>query len=422
MNMLAKRPLTNRVLCHRPPRAGWRLSAKKSSALDAEPCVQLKKGVPVKGPDLSVEVNGLKLPNPFVVASGPPGTNYAVMKKAFDEGWGAVICKTLLLDASLVHNVTPRYAQIRSHAEQEIMGWENIELTSDRPLESMLDDLKRLRNEYPDRVLLASIMEAYKKEAWEEIIERVEATGVDGLEINFSCPHGLPEMGMGMAMGQHPEVLNEVCRWITDKATVPVWAKMTPNITDITQPSRQALLGGCDGISAINTITSVTGVDLETLKPQPSVYGYTTLGGYSFKAIKPIALAHVQKCAKMIQEEFQGSKSLSGLGGIEKGSDAAEFLLLGANTVQVCTGIMVNGYSMIGKLCGGLQAFMQRHDFQSIENFRGAALPYFTTHAELVKIQNKAKQERRAAKQALITDSDWTGDKFSKEAQSMVSN
>ena len=244
----------------------------------------------------------------------------------------------------------------------------------------------------------------------------------DGIEINFSCPHGLPEMGMGMAMGQHPEVLKEVCGWISEKATVPVWAKMTPNITDITQPSRQALMAGCDGISAINTITSVTGVDLETLKPQPSVYGYTTLGGYSFKAIKPIALAHVQKIAKLIQEEFNGDKSLSGIGGVENGRDAAEHLLLGANTVQVCTGIMVHGYSMIDKLCGGLQAFMRKHGFKSIEDFRGAALPYFTTHAELVRIQNEVKAERKAAQRVLITDADWTADRFSKEAESMVSN
>ena len=398
------------------------IAARKNGSRQPEPSVKISNGVPVDGPSLAVSVGGLTLPNPFVVASGPPGTNYAVMKRAFDEGWGGVICKSLTLDASAIHNVTPRYAQLHAGDRAEVVGWENIELTSDRPLETMLEDMKRLRDEYPDRILFASIMEKNKREAWEELIERVEATGVNGIEINFSCPHGLPEMGMGMVMGQCPEMLQEVSRWICEKATVPVWAKMTPNITDIREPARAALGSGCSGISAINTISSIMGVDLETLKPQPSVGGYTTPGGYSFKAVKPIALAHVQKCATMIQNDFQGEKSLSAIGGVGSGSDAAEFLLLGANTVQVCTGIMVHGYGVIQKLCGGLQAFMQKHDFQTIEDFRGTALPYVTTHARLVQIQEKLRKEKKAAQKRLVTDSDWTGDGFSKEAQSMVSN
>ncbi|KAL3142349.1 Dihydropyrimidine dehydrogenase [NADP(+)] [Trebouxia sp. C0009 RCD-2024] len=377
----------------------------------------LESGKAVTGPDLSVTLNGLTLPNPFVIGSGPPGTNYAVMKKAFDEGWGAVIAKTVSVDSSKVVNVTPRYAKLRSN-DRQVIGWENIELISDRPLETMLDEFKRLKNEYPDRILIASIMEEFDKGAWEELIERCEESGVDGFEVNFSCPHGMPERKMGMAMGQDPEILQEVCGWINAKASIPVWAKMTPNITDITFPARAALSAGCEGIAAINTIQSVMGVNLKTLRPEPSVEGYTTPGGYSSVAVKPIALAKVMKIAQVIRDEFDGKKDLSGIGGVESGRDAAEFLLLGANTVQVCTGVMLHGYPLVKQLCGELQEFMTEHDFKSIEDFRGASLPYFTSHMELVRMQRENKAKRRG----LANDAEWSGDGFVKESESMVAN
>ncbi|GMH39766.1 hypothetical protein BSKO_07664 [Bryopsis sp. KO-2023] len=395
--------------------------ARMGGAVGPEPAATLDNGAVVEGPDLSVTVDGLKLPNPFIIASGPPGTNYTVMKKALDEGWGGVICKTMTLDASKVINVTPRYATMKAFGATEVLGWENIELVSDRPFETMLEDLTRLRTEYPDRVLIASIMEEYKKEAWEEIIARCEDVGVDAFEINFSCPHGLPERNMGMAMGQNCDVLEEVCGWINAKATIPVWAKMTPNVTDITGPSRTALEAGCAGVSAINTITSVMGVNLDTLRPQPSVEGYTTPGGYSYKAVKPIALAKVMGIAKMIRDDFGGKKSLSGLGGVEIGNDAAEFILLGSDTVQVCSGVMVHGYPLIKKLCGGLQEFMRKHGFESIDDFKGESLQYFTTHADLVHRQKEATEAKRAEK-VVSSDADWSGDKFTSEAESMVAN
>lgn len=393
---------------------------RMGGAVGLEPEAALENGAPVEGPDLSVTVNGLTLPNPFVIASGPPGTNYAVMKKAFNEGWGAVICKTLSLDSSKVTNVTPRYAQMRSFGQGEVLAWENIELISDRPFETMLDDLKRLKEEFPDRALIASIMEEYRRDAWEEIIERCESAGVDAFEINFSCPHGLPERQMGMAMGQDVDILSEVCGWINEKAKIPVWAKMTPNITDITKPARTALVAGCEGVSAINTITSVMGVNLDTLRPEPCVEGYSTPGGFSYKAVKPIALAKVMAIAQMIKAEFNGF-SLSGMGGVETGKDAAEFILLGADTVQVCSGVMVHGYPLVKKLCGGLQQFMAEHDFKSVDEFRGMSLPYFTTHAELVTKQKYAIDAKKQ-KVGLNSDTDWSGDSFTAEAESMVAN
>lgn len=343
--------------------------------------------------------------------------------KAFDEGWGGVICKTLSLDASKVVNVTPRYAKMRSRDSfKEVIGFENIELVSDRPFEVMLAELKQLKEEYPDRVLIASIMEEYNRGAWEEIIGRCEEVGVDAFEINFSCPHGMPERKMGAAMGQDCEVLHDVTGWINAAATKPVWSKMTPNITDITVPSRTCLAQGSDGIAAINTIQSVMGVNLKTLRPEPSVQGYSTPGGYSSKAVKPIALARVMQIAQLIKKDFPG-RSLSGIGGVETGEDAAEFLLLGANTVQVCTGVMLQGYPLVKKMCAELQDFMEEHDFKSIDDFQGDSLQYFTTHTDLVSKQREAiAAKKKNAKVGLDKDDKWTGDGFVKEADSMVSN
>src|SRR5437762_3675607 len=182
-------------------------------------------------PDLSTTVDGLKLPNPFVIASGPPGTNANVIGKAFDAGWGAVICKTISLDASKVVNVQPRYARLRTADSQEIIGWENIELISDRDFGTWLDEFKEIKDKYPDRVLIASIMEEYRQDAWVEIIERCQEVGVDAFECNFSCPHGLPERRMGSAMGENPAILKDVCGCVLSAPKFPAWAKRSPNGT-----------------------------------------------------------------------------------------------------------------------------------------------------------------------------------------------
>src|SRR3989441_7131871 len=218
-------------------------------------------------PTLATTVNGLKLPNPFIIGSGPPGTNANVIAKAFDEGWGGVIAKTISLDASKVINVAPRYARLKTEKSAEIYGWQNIELISDRPFKVWIDEFKQLKDKYPGRIVIASIMEEYNKDAWIEIVERCEETGVDAFELNFSCPHGLPERKMGAAMGENPEILEEVVSWVMSAAKKPVWAKMTPNVTHIEDPSRAALRAGATGISAINTIRSVMCVNLDTLRP-----------------------------------------------------------------------------------------------------------------------------------------------------------
>lgn len=380
--------------------------------------------------DLTVHVDGLTLPNPFVIGSGPPGTNANVIGKAFDEGWGGVVAKTISLDASKVNNVAPRYARLRTKESREIYGWQNIELISDRSFDLWLDEFRQLKDKHPNGCLIASIMEEYNKDAWVEIVERTQETGVDAFELNFSCPHGLPERKMGAAMGQDCDILAEVCGWVNEVATIPVWAKMTPNVTHIEDPARAALKAGCEGVSAINTILCTTGVDLKTLRPEPTVEGYTVPGGYSCTAVRPIALRMVMELATMmyggnsgqpiqpdgkiaIKGDFPG-RSISAIGGVETGEDAAQFILLGGSTVQVCTGVMKHGYAMVKSMCDELSAFMDGHGFGSIEDFRGHSLQYFTTHAELVRLQRQAKETAQAErkKKMVVEDAQWSGDKF----------
>jgi dihydroorotate dehydrogenase subfamily 1 len=372
-------------------------------------------------PTLATTVDGLKLPNPFVIGSGPPGTNLSVINRAFKEGWGAVIAKTVSLDASKVINVSPRYAKLHA-ASGEVIGWENIELISDRPFKIWEDEFKKCKDAQPPGALIASIMEEYNRDAWTELVQRCEATGVDAFELNFSCPHGLPERKMGAAMGQDPDILEEVCGWVKAATKKPVWAKMTPNITHIEEPGRAALRGGATGLSAINTIRSVTSVNLDTLRPDPCVEGYTTPGGYSSKAVKPIALRMVMELATMIRQEFPG-RTLSGLGGIESGNDAAQFILLGADTVQVCTGVMKAGYECVKPMCDELLAFMAKHKFETPADFKGKSLDYFTTHADLVQKQAARKAAQKAAAAAgtkvVKSDGEWTGDEFVKQSDAL---
>src|SRR5438105_3569500 len=336
---------------------------------------------------LQTTVTRIKFDNPFLLASGPPGTNAKVIAKSFDLGWGGVVCKTISLDASKVINTAPRYGKLKARETGEVVvGFENIELISDRPFDTWLSELRQLKKEYPRRVLIASIMEEYRKDAWQQIIREVQETGVDGFELNLSCPHGLPERKMGMAMGEDPSICEEVVGWVKEVCKIPFWAKMTPNVGSPKVPAQAAMKAGADGISTINTILSVIGVDLRTLKPMPTVEGYTVPGGYSGQAVRPIALRHVMEIARAIP-----GVPISGMGGIETGGDAAQFFLLGAHTVQICTGAMLQGYEVIAKVKEELLKVMTDHKFETIKDIVGKSLPYFSTHFDLTDRQKKAK-------------------------------
>jgi dihydropyrimidine dehydrogenase (NADP+)/dihydropyrimidine dehydrogenase (NAD+) subunit PreA len=373
-------------------------------------------------PSLATQLHGLQLPNPFVIASGPPGTNGNVIAKAYDEGWGAVVCKTISLDAAKVVNVQPRYARMRARDSDEVIGWENIELISDRPFATWLEEFAQLKADYPDRVLIASIMEEYARDAWVEIVERCQAAGVDGLELNFSCPHGLPERKMGSAMGEDPEILAEVAGWVNAVARVPVWAKLTPNVTRVEDGASAALRAACEGVSAINTLRCVLGVDLETLRPEPTVEGYSTPGGYSSRAILPIALRMAMEIAQLIRRDHPGA-SLQAIGGVETGGDVAQYLLLGADVVQVCTGVMKFGYRLVRQLEQELLEFMERHGFERLDDFRGHSLQYVTTHADLVQRQATARAARRAeahAEAMIRDDAQWEGESFVDQSDALA--
>lgn len=365
--------------------------------------------------DLSITVNGIKFPNPFLLGSGPPGTNARVITKSYEAGWGGAVAKTVSLESSKVVNVVPRYGKMRSRTNGEVIGFENIELISDRPIEVWLDEFRQIKKEYPDHVLVASIMEEYDKDRWQELTRMVQDTGVDAFELNFSCPHGMTERKMGSEMGEHPDLTEEVTRWVTEVSNIPVWAKMTPNITNIREPAQAAAKGGAAGISAINTILSVIGVNLETLRPMPTVEGYTVPGGYSSQAVKPIALRMVSQLALGLPSEV----SISGIGGIETAHDAIEFLLLGASTVQICTGVMLHGVKMVDELREGLAKFMTDKGFTSTAEIVGKSLPYFSTHMDLVSRMKEAKRYKAGE---ASRDNEWAQKDIIEKTSELTSN
>src|SRR6476660_7715977 len=365
--------------------------------------------------DLSITVNGIKFPNPFLLGSGPPGTNARVLAKAYDAGWGGAVAKTVSLESSKVVNVVPRYGKLRSRENNEVIGFQNIELISDRPIEVWLEEFRQVKKEYPNHVLIASIMEEYTRERWQELTKMVQDTGVDAFELNFSCPHGMTERKMGSEMGEHPDLCEEVTSWVKEVSKIPVWAKMTPNITNIKEPSLAAVRGGAAGISAINTILSVIGVDLDTLRPLPTVEGHTVPGGYSSQAVRPIALRMLIQLARGLPKEI----SISGIGGIENSHDALEFFLLGSSTVQICTGVMLHGVKMIDELKEGVTKFMVDKEFSSVQQIVGHSLQYFSTHMELVQ---KMKAAKRSKAGEASRDNEWAQKDITEKTAELTSN
>lgn len=365
--------------------------------------------------DLSITVNGVTFPNPFLAGSGPPTTNGRTIMNAYEAGWGGAVAKTISLESHKVKNVSPRYGKLKSRETGEVIGFENIELISDRPIEKWLNEFREVKKAYPKHILMASIMEEYNKGRWQELTKIVEDTGVDGFELNFSCPHGMTERKMGSEMGEHPDLTQEVTGWVTSVTKLPVWAKMTPNITNIKEPSLAAVRGGAVGLSAINTILSIIGVDLETLRPMPTVEGHTVAGGYSSQAMRPIALRMVMELARVLPKHV----SICGIGGIERSTDAIQFFLLGASTVQVCTGIMLHGLETIQEMTQGLSDFMTRKGFKSLSEFIGKSVSYISTHADLVERQKAAKRARAGESSR---DDEWGKERIEKQTAEHTAN
>ncbi|MBL8594573.1 MAG: NAD-dependent dihydropyrimidine dehydrogenase subunit PreA, partial [Devosia sp.] len=266
---------------------------------------------------------GIKSPNPFWLASAPPTDKAYNVERAFKAGWGGVVWKTLGEEGPPVVNVNgPRYGAIWG-ADRRLLGFNNIELITDRDLQKNLQEIKQVKKNWPDRAVVVSIMVPCEEDAWKAILPLVEETEADGIELNFGCPHGMSERGMGAAVGQVPEYVEMVVRWCKQYSRMPVITKLTPNVTDVRRPARAAKNGGTDAVSLINTINSITGVDLDNFAPMPTIDGKGTHGGYCGPAAKPIALHMVAEIAR--DAETHGLP-ISAIGGIANWRDAAEFI------------------------------------------------------------------------------------------------
>jgi dihydropyrimidine dehydrogenase (NAD+) subunit PreA len=324
--------------------------------------------------DLRSEFCGIKSPNPFWLASAPPSDKEYNVVRAFREGWGGVVWKTLGEDPAIVNVNGPRYGAIHG-PDRRLLGFNNIELITDRPLEVNLQEIKRVKRDWPDRGLVVSLMVPCEEANWAAIVKRVEETDADGIELNFGCPHGMSERGMGSAVGQVPEYIEMVARWCKQNTRMPVIVKLTPNITNIRYPARAAHKGGADAVSLINTLNSITRIDLDSFAPDPTIDGKGSHGGYCGPAVKPIALSMVSEIAR--DPETRGMP-ISGIGGITTWRDAAEFMALGCGNVQVCTAAMAYGFKIVREMIDGLERWMDAKGYARLSDFVGLAVPNVT--------------------------------------------
>ncbi len=324
--------------------------------------------------DLSIDFAGIKSPNPFWLASAPPANTGEQIMRAFDAGWGGAVWKTL---GDPIMNVSSRFAAV-DLGTYKMMGLNNIELITDRPLSVNLKEISEVKKRWPKHAVIASLM-TETREDWRVLIKKCEDAGADGLELNFGCPHGMCERGMGSSVGQEPKLITEITSWVKEFAKTPVLVKLTPNTGDITEAGIAAAKGGADGISLINTIKSIIGVDLEHMVPLPRVGTGSTNGGYCGPAVKPIALHMVSALAR----EREVGIPISGIGGVSNWRDAAEFMVLGSTSVQVCTAVMHYGYRIVEDMIEGLSEYLDSRGMKSAMELVGKAVPAYKEWGEL---------------------------------------
>jgi dihydropyrimidine dehydrogenase (NAD+) subunit PreA len=324
--------------------------------------------------DLTTNCAGIISPNPFWLASAPPANSGGQVQRAFDAGWGGAVWKTL---GQPIQNVSSRFGATNVRGVQGA-GFNNIELITDRSLEINFAEIADTKKKYPKHAVIVSLM-VETREEWKDIIKRSIDTGADGLELNFGCPHGMCERGMGSAVGQEPRVNQEITSWAVEYSSIPVLVKLTPNVADIVPHGLAARRGGAHGVSLINTIKSIISVDIDKFVPEPRVGGLSTNGGYCGAAVKPIALHMVAALARA-----QGfGLPISGIGGVSNWRDAVEFILLGSTSVQVCTEVMLRGYRVVEDMIDGLESYMDSHGFKTIDSMVGKAVPAFSEWGDL---------------------------------------
>lgn len=324
--------------------------------------------------DLASEFVGIRSPNPFWLASAPPTDKAYNVNRAFEAGWGGAVWKTLGEDPPIVNVSGPRYGALHGN-DRRVIGFNNVELITDRPLAVNLKELRQVKRDWPDRALVASVMLPMNRASWAKYVPMIEDTGVDGLELNFGCPHGMSERGMGAAVGQVPEYIQQAAAWCKEFARTPVIVKLTPNVTNILGPAAAARAGGADAVSLINTLNSIMRVDYDTLTMYPSTDGMGSHGGYCGPAVKPIALHMV---AEIARSKATAGLPISGIGGITDWRDAVDFLALGASNLQVCTAVMVYGFRIIDDLTSGLKHFLRDKGMSRVSELVGRAVPSVT--------------------------------------------
>ncbi len=328
-------------------------------------------------PTLATKVLGIDFENPFILSSAPPTAKIESIDKAFTLGWGGAVLKTITPDNLEMIEASERYASWK--IGNRVCGFENIELLSHLTIKQWLDGIKYLKQKHPTKVQIASIMAPVIKEEWQNLVKIFNNSEVDAFELNFSCPHGMPEKGIGMAIGTNPEISAMITGWVMEMAEKPVFVKLSPNVTNIAEIVTAVEKAGADGVSAINTVQSLMGVDLDTFVPMPNVNGKTTFGGYSGISVKPIGL----RCVAQIRQN--SNLPILGMGGVSSWHDAAEYMTVGADAVQVCTEVMVNGYGVIAAMKQGLLNYLESKGFNSPADLKNKAIANLSAHEKLPK-------------------------------------
>lgn len=326
---------------------------------------------------LHTNILGIDFENPFLLASAPPTACIESIDMAFEMGWGGAVLKTITPDDLEMIEASPRYAVLKD--KKNIIGFQNIELLSHKTVKYWCDGIKFLKQKYPAKVIIASIMAPVKKAAWQDLVKTLNDTPADAFELNFSCPHGMPEKGVGMAIGTDTGISSTITKWVKEVAKKPVFIKLSPNVSNISSITWAVEQAGADGLSAINTVQGFMGFDLDTLTPQLNVNGKTTYGGCSGAMIKPIGL----RCVAQMRQT--SALPILGIGGISTWEDAVQYILVGSDAVQVCTEVMLNGYKIIGPMLKGLQNYLEERNFKDIRALKDKAIPLISTHKDLPK-------------------------------------
>ncbi len=326
---------------------------------------------------LRTSVLGIEFENPFLLASAPPTALIESIEKAFALGWGGAVIKTITPDDLEMIEASPRYAVMRE--KNKVIGFQNIELLSHHTVKYWCDGIRYLKEKYPEKVVIASIMAPTEKTEWQKLVKILNDTPADAFELNFSCPHGMPEKNIGMAIGTSGEISSMITSWVKEVAKKPVFVKLSPNVTDIVQIAQTVEKAGADGLAAINTVQGFMGIDLETLEPNLNIDGYTTFGGCSGEIIRPVGL----RCVAQIKQAV--NLPIMGMGGISNWQDAAQYIAVGSDVVQVCTEVMINGYGIIDGLKKGLLNYLETKGMESLLDLKGKALEKITLHKSLNK-------------------------------------